>query len=104
MQTFKEPVDSLFDYWDGNPETDDPAMAYDYYQDNHSDEYMHMASSNDETNHIDFENGTITIDSKKYEETNMQLIHENNHVYLLVNDQKILIKWLDDYVGQPYIY
>lgn len=101
--TFIEPIDTVLDYWDGSPETD-PASVYDYYQNEHSDEYMHMASSNDENNHIDFDKGTITVDGKTYAEKRMYLLHENIHVYLFVDNQEILVRWLDDYIGVPYIY
>lgn len=97
-----EPINAVLDFWDGNPETDPASCCY-YYQSAHSNEYMHMAASNDKNNNIDFDKGTITVDGKKYNEKDMQLLHENNHVYLLVEGQKILIKWLDDYIGVPYI-
>lgn len=98
----KEPIDAVMDYYDWDPNTD-PASCYDYYQSEHSDEYMHMADSNDKDNYIDFNKGTITVDGKTYSEEDMQLLHENNHIYLIVEEQKILIKWLDDYIGVPYI-
>ena len=62
------------------------------------------ADSNDKDNYIDFNKGTITVDGKTYSEEDMQLLHENNHIYLIVEEQKILIKWLDDCIGVPYIY
>ena len=99
----KEPIDAVMDYYDWDPNTD-PASCYDYYQSEHSDEYMHMADSNDKDNYIDFNKGTITVDGKTYSEEDMQLLHENNHIYLIVEEQKILIKWLDDCIGVPYIY
>lgn len=97
-----ETINTLLDYWDGSPETD-PTSVYEDYQNEHSSEYMHMVSSNDENNNIDYDRGTITVDGKTYSEEEMQLLHENNHIYLIVNGQKILIKWLDDYIGVPYI-
>lgn len=98
----KEPINAVIDYWDGSPETD-PTEVYMDYQNEHSNEYMHMVASNDENNNIDFDKGTITVDGETYDENNMQLLHENNHIYLLVNKNKILITWLDDYIGVPYI-
>lgn len=99
----KEPIDAVMDYYDYDPNTD-PASCYDYYQNEHSDEYMHMADSNDKDNYIDFNKGTITVDGKTYSEEDMQLLHGDNHIYLLVEGQQILIEWLDYWIGKPYIY
>lgn len=99
----KERIDSLFDYWDG-PDSG-PASAYDYYEFNHSDEYMHLADSDDENNRIDYEAGTIFVNGKMYNEREMYLLHkDDNHIYLLVDNREILISWLDDWIGVPWIY
>ena len=98
----KERIDSLFDYWDG-PDSD-PASAYDYYEFNHSDEYMHLVDSDDENNCIDYEAGIITVNGKTYDSQEMYLLlKDDNHVYLLVDNQEILISWLDDMIGVPWI-
>lgn len=99
----KERIDSLLDYWDGRPDSD-PASAYHYYEFNHSDEYMHLASSNDRDNYIDYDAGTIRVDGKLYNAREMYLLHkDDNHVYLLVDNQEIKISWLDNMIGVPWI-
>lgn len=45
----------------------------------------------------------ITVDDKTYAEEGMQFLYKNRHCYLLVKGQSILIKWLDDWIGVPYI-
>ena len=98
----KERIDSLFDYWDG-PDSG-PASAYDYYESAHSDEYMFLADSNDSNNFIDYNKGTITVDGKTYDEPEMYLYKKGNHMYLSVNNQEILVSWLDDLIGTTYPY
>lgn len=98
----KERIDSIFDYWSG-PDSD-PASAYDYYEFNHSDEYMYLVSSHDDNNFIDYETGTITVNGKTYDSQEMYLLRkDDNHVYLLVDNQEILISWLDDMIDVPWI-
>lgn len=103
LRNFKERIDAVIDYWDGDPNSD-PASCYDYYEYNHSDEYMHLVDSDDENNYIDYDKGTITVNGKTYGKPNMWLLHKNGHVYLLVDEKKILIKWMHGYIGVPYIY
>ena len=68
---------------------------------------MHLVSSHDDNNFIDYETGTIFVNGKMYskrDKREMYLLHkDDNHVYLLVDNQEILISWLDDMIGVPWI-